>query len=58
MGVRRLHDIGSTGWWLLIWPIPLVGAIVIIMWACKRGTRGVNRYGPDPLAPEDADATF
>jgi len=49
VGVRRLHDIDRSGWWLLLWFVPLIGVIVLIIWACKRGTPGANRFGPDPL---------
>jgi uncharacterized membrane protein YhaH (DUF805 family) len=51
VGVRRLHDIDRSGWWLLIILIPLVGIIVFLVWACTRGTPGPNRFGPDPLPP-------
>ncbi len=50
--VRRLHDLDRSGWWLLIGFIPLVGVIVLLVWFCTRGTRGPNRFGPDPLAGE------
>ena len=50
VGARRLHDIDRSGWWLLLWFVPLVGMIVLIVWACKRGTPGFNRFGPDPLS--------
>ncbi len=46
VAVRRLHDLDRTGWWLLLVFIPLVGAIVLIVWFC---TIGYNRFGPDPL---------
>ena len=49
VAVRRLHDLDRTGWWLLLVFIPLVGAIVLIVWFCTIGTRGYNRFGPDPL---------
>jgi uncharacterized membrane protein YhaH (DUF805 family) len=48
--VRRLHDLDKSGWHLLIGLIPLVGGIILIVWYCTEGTRGPNRYGPDPLA--------
>lgn len=48
--VRRLHDIDRSGWWWLIILIPLIGWIVLLIWACIRGTPGPNRFGPDPLA--------
>lgn len=46
---RRLHDIDRTGWWWLI-SLTIIGLIVLIVWACQKGTTGPNRYGPDPLA--------
>ena len=50
--VRRLHDLDKSGWWLLIGFVPLIGAIVLIVFMCIEGTRGPNRFGPDPLADE------
>ncbi|HLS19027.1 MAG TPA: DUF805 domain-containing protein, partial [Paracoccaceae bacterium] len=47
VGVRRLHDIDRTGWWILIGFIPIIGAIVLIFFFVQRGTEGVNRFGPD-----------
>ena len=46
--VRRLHDIDRTGWWILINLIPLVGTIVLLVFALMPGTPGSNQYGPDP----------
>lgn len=48
VSVRRLHDIDRTGWWVLL-ALTVIGAIVLIVWACMRGTVGANRFGPDPL---------
>jgi uncharacterized membrane protein YhaH (DUF805 family) len=45
VGVRRLHDIDRSGWWLLIGLVPLVGLIVMIVFLTKRGTEGQNRFG-------------
>ena len=50
IGVRRLHDLDRSGWWLLISFIPLVGAIILIVWFCSKGTDGPNRFGQDRLA--------
>lgn len=47
---RRLHDTGKSAWWLLILLVPLVGAIVIIVFTATEGVRGDNAYGPDPKA--------
>jgi uncharacterized membrane protein YhaH (DUF805 family) len=49
VGVRRLHDTDRSGWWLLIGVIPLIGAIVLIVWFATKGTTGPNRFGEDPL---------
>ena len=48
VGVRRLHDTGRSGWWLLIGLIPLIGTIILIVFLATEGQRGDNRYGPDP----------
>ena len=48
--VRRLHDIGKCGWWWLLAFVPLVGAIILIVWFCRAGDTGDNAYGPDPKA--------
>lgn len=50
--VRRLHDTGKTGWWSVLWFIPVAGELVLLVMLAMDGTRGSNRYGPDPkLAP-------
>jgi uncharacterized membrane protein YhaH (DUF805 family) len=49
IAIRRLHDLDRTGWWVLLWFIPLIGWIILIIWFCTRGTAGPNRFGPDPL---------
>lgn len=48
VGVRRLHDIGRKGWWILLGLIPLVGTIILIVWFCKDSDAGPNAYGPSP----------
>lgn len=48
VGVRRLHDTDRSGWWLLLGIIPLIGAIVLLVFAVQDGTPGVNRYGANP----------
>jgi len=47
--VRRLHDVDRSGWWLLIYLVPIIGFIVIMIFACMKGTSGSNRFGLDPL---------
>ena len=46
--VRRLHDIDKSGWWMLLIFIPLIGAIWLIVLMVMQGTKGDNRFGPDP----------
>ncbi|MEK6636895.1 MAG: DUF805 domain-containing protein [Pseudomonadota bacterium] len=46
--VRRLHDQDKSGWWFLIIFIPLLGAIVLLVFMFLEGTKGDNRFGSDP----------
>jgi uncharacterized membrane protein YhaH (DUF805 family) len=48
VGVRRLHDTGRSGWWLLIGLIPIIGVIVLIVFAVQDSMPGENSYGPNP----------
>jgi uncharacterized membrane protein YhaH (DUF805 family) len=50
VGVRRLHDIGRSGWWLLIYVVPLIGGIVLLVFAVRDSNPGENAYGPNPKA--------
>jgi uncharacterized membrane protein YhaH (DUF805 family) len=45
VSVRRLHDTDRSGWWLLIGLIPLIGAILLLVWYCTKGSVGQNRFG-------------
>ena len=55
VGIRRLHDTGRSGWWMLLWLIPCVGWIVLIVFYCEDSQRGGNAWGPNPKWPEDND---
>ena len=46
--VRRLHDTDRTGWWLLIGMIPLIGAIVLLVFMLLDSQPGDNQYGAHP----------
>ena len=46
--VRRLHDIGKTGWFALLALIPIVGWIILIIWNCTDSQVESNEYGPSP----------
>jgi uncharacterized membrane protein YhaH (DUF805 family) len=48
VSVRRLHDIGKSGWWFFLAFIPLIGAIILIVWAIQDSKPGNNQYGPNP----------
>ena len=51
VSVRRLHDIGKSGWWLLI-AFTLIGVIWLIIWACRKSEPGTNRFGDGPIPNE------
>ena len=46
--VRRLHDIGKSGWFYFISLIPLVGPIWLLVLLCTEGNADENKYGPSP----------
>lgn len=46
--VRRLHDVGKSGWFFFIILIPLVGVIWLLVLLCTDGEKGTNQYGSDP----------
>jgi uncharacterized membrane protein YhaH (DUF805 family) len=48
VAIRRLHDLGKSGWMLLIGLIPIVGGILLLVWYASPGQPAVNQYG----APE------
>ncbi len=49
--VRRLHDTGRSGWWILIGLIPLLGTLVLIYFYVQPSTSGANEFGPEPPVP-------
>lgn len=48
VSVRRLHDVGKSGWMLLIALIPLIGAIWLFVLLVTDSKPGENEYGPNP----------
>jgi uncharacterized membrane protein YhaH (DUF805 family) len=46
--VRRLHDTGRSGWWILIELIPLIGLVVLLFFLVQDSEPGPNQYGPNP----------
>lgn len=53
VGARRLHDIGKTGWFQLVWLVPLVGWILLIYWFAQPSV-GPNQYGEGPAPADEA----
>ena len=48
LGFRRLHDTGRSAWWILIGLVPIVGAIVLLVFYLLPSTPGSNQYGQNP----------
>ncbi|MDA8579749.1 DUF805 domain-containing protein [Pontimonas sp.] len=46
--VRRLHDTGKTGWWVLLGFVPLAGGIVLLVFTVQQSETADNAYGPVP----------
>ena len=46
--VRRLHDTGRSGWWLLLLFLPLVGPLALLVFSVQDSEAGSNDYGPNP----------
>ena len=58
LAIRRLHDLGKSGWWYLVILIPYIGTIWAIIWFTHDGQPFENRFGPDPKGREDVPAQF
>jgi uncharacterized membrane protein YhaH (DUF805 family) len=56
VSVRRLHDLGKSGWFMFIALIPIVGGIWLLVLLCLAGTPGENQYGPNPKLVAKADS--
>ena len=54
VAVRRLHDIGKSGWWWLIMLIPIIGWIWFIILMATDSVPGKNQYGPYPKEVKEA----
>ena len=42
--VRRFHDLGKSGWWMLLNFVPYIGGIIVLVWYCFKGTIGPNEF--------------
>ena len=51
VSIRRLHDTGRSGWWLLVGLIPFIGWIILIVFFVQESDPYDNQYGPNPKNP-------
>ena len=51
--VRRMHDVGKSGWFILLLLLPVIGWIWLLVLLFTEGNYGPNQYGPDPKRPYD-----
>ncbi|WP_207382721.1 DUF805 domain-containing protein [Flavobacterium subsaxonicum] len=51
VAVRRLHDVGKSGWFYLLAFVPIANIYILILF-CTEGTVGANEFGPDPKRPD------
>ena len=60
--IRRLHDIGKSGWWIFIAAIPVIGIVWFLILMTTDSAPGENKYGSNPkdgtLAEADKDSTL
>lgn len=55
--VRRLHDIGKSGWWIFVAIVPFVGALILFFFAIRDSQPGANQYGPNPKELSNSSST-
>ena len=48
VNIRRLHDIGKSGWWCLIGLVPIVGSLILLYFLVQDSKPGANRFGRNP----------
>ena len=48
LGIRRFHDIGKSGWFILLGLLPIIGQIVLIYFYCQDSVRETNKWGESP----------
>ena len=48
LGARRLHDIGKSGWWQLLWFAIIVGWVILIIWNIRDSDQAPNSHGQNP----------
>jgi len=55
VGIRRLHDINRSGFWMLFFLLPFIGWLILFIFALLKGTDGENDYGSPNLSPNHED---
>lgn len=55
--VRRLHDTGKRGWWLLLGFVPVVGGLILLILLAIDSDPGTNQYGPHPYASKPSEGS-
>ena len=48
VNIRRLHDVGKSGWWCLISIIPIIGILIVLYFLVQDSEPGANRFGRNP----------
>ena len=51
-GARRLHDTNRSGWWQLLWLVPVIGWIILIIFLAQDSQEGENDHGANPKEVE------
>lgn len=46
--IRRFHDMGKSGWWIVISYIPFIGLVIWFIWMLRAGDENTNQYGANP----------
>ncbi|MCF6440511.1 DUF805 domain-containing protein [Pseudoalteromonas luteoviolacea] len=56
LSVRRLHDTGRSGWWMLIALIPIIGTLALLVFVILEGEESENQYGLNPKGASEGEA--
>lgn len=53
VSVRRLHDIGKSGWYMFLSLIPLIGSLLLLVWSFMDSEPDENQYGENPKGEDN-----
>lgn len=53
VSVRRLHDIGKSGWYMFLSLIPLIGGLILLVWSFMDSEPDENQYGENPKGEDN-----